>query len=147
YASYPSVTGVTGASPTNGQTAPRAVKVQATGTGDSGTTLTYRYQFEKIGLPGDTSTNGSGPFANIAYETTGWVNAGEFQVTSNMLEPNTAYRYRVWIRDSRDGHLGNNTQRSATNAAWYFTTNSTPVVDQGTASPSDEEVVTTLTPE
>jgi RHS repeat-associated protein len=146
YASYPSVTGVTGASPTNGQTAPRAVKVQATGTGDSGTTLTYRYQFEKIGLPGDTSTNGSGPFTNIAYETTEWVNAGEFQVPSNMLEPNTAYRYRVWVKDNRDGHLGNNTQRSATNAAWYFTTNSTPVVDQGTASPSDEEVVTTVTP-
>ncbi len=146
YASYPSVTGVTGATPTNGVTGPRAPKMQGTGSTDSGTALSFRYQFEKIGLAGDTSSNGSGPFANIAYETP-WVSAGEFPVPSNMLEPGTAYRYRVWVRDGNNGYLGNNTERVATNAAWYFTTNDTPVVDQNASLPADGEVVTTTTPE
>ena len=146
YFSYPSVTGVTGATPTNGATGPRAPRMQATGSTDSGTALSYKYQFEKIGLAGDTSSNGSGPFTNIAYETP-WVSAGEFPVPSNTLESDTAYRYRVWVRDGNNGFLGNNTERSSTNAAWYFTTNDTPVVDQNASLPPDGEVVTTTTPE
>src|SRR5690606_16367570 len=112
----------------------------------SGTPLSFKYDFEKIGLPGDSSTNGSGNFSSIAYESP-WVNAGEFPVPSNVLEPGTDYRYRVWVRDGFHNHLGNNTERSATNAAWYFTTNSTPVIDQGASSPADGAVLTTITPE
>lgn len=146
YNSFPVVMGVTGQTPTGGATAPRAPKMQATGSTDSGTALLFRYQFEKIGLPGDSSTNGDGTFTNIAYESP-WVNAGEFPMPSNVLEPDTQYRYRVWVKDGYDGFLGNNTQRSAKNTAWYFTTNSTPVIDQGASLPADGAVVTTITPE
>ena len=141
YANYPSVTGITGATPKNGQKAPRTPKMQATGSTNSGTALQFRYQFEKTGGSG----NGTGPFTSIAYDTN-WVNAGEFPVPSNKLEPGTQYRYRILVRDGYNGHLGNNTQRTATNAAWYFTTNSTPTIAQASASPADEAVVTTVTP-
>ncbi len=142
YANYPTVTGVSAGTPKNGQVGPRAPKMQATGSTNSGTALQYRYQFEKTGGSG----NGSGAFTAIAYDTN-WVNAGEFQVPSNVLEPSTQYRYRIMVRDGYNGHLGNNTERVATNAAWYFTTNTTPTVDQGTVSPADEEVVPTVTPQ
>ncbi len=142
YASYPSVTGVTGATPTSGQVGPRAPKMQATGSTNSGTSLQYRYEFEPTGGTG----NGSGPFTNIVYQTD-WVNAGEFQVPSNVLASDTQYRYRVWVKDGNNGLLGNNTERSATNANWYFTTNETPVVVFESAVPTDEQVVTTLAPE
>lgn len=141
YQAYPSVTGVTGPTPTNGQVGPRAATMQGTGSTSSGTTLQYRYEFEPTGGTGD----GIGSFTNIAYDST-WVNAGEFQLPANALASNTPYRYRVSVRDGNDGWLGNNTQRSATNAAWYFTTNNTPDVPQPSAWPTDEEVVPDLTP-
>jgi len=142
YANYPSVTGVTGATPTAGAVAPAAPKMQGTGSTNSGTPLQYRYEFEEFAGTG----NGSGGFATIAYDS-GWVNAGEFQVPSNKLQPDTQYRYRVSVRDGYNGHLGNNTQRTSTNANWWFRTNQVPVVALGSVSPADEEVVTTLTPE
>ena len=141
YASYPVVGAVTGATPVNGQTGPRAPIMTGTGTDNSGSGLKYRYEFEKTGGSG----GGTGPFTNIAYDSN-WVNAGAFQVPSNVLESNTQYRYRISVKDGYDGNLGNNTQRSATNATWYFTTNNTPVIAQGTSSPSDGQVVTTTTP-
>jgi RHS repeat-associated protein len=142
YANYPSVTGVTGATPVGGQVSLRAPKMQATGSTNSGTTLQYRYQFEPTGGSG----NGTGPFTNIVYDSQ-WVNAGEFQLPSNALAPGTQYRYRVWVKDGYDGHLGNDTERSATNANWYFTTNNTPVVAPESVVPTEEQVVTTLTPQ
>jgi large repetitive protein len=141
YQSFPSVTGVVGTTPKNGQTAPRAPKMQGTGSTGSGTALQYRYEFEPTG----GSHTGSGPFTNIAYNT-GWVNSGDFQVPSNALASNTEYRYRVWVRDGYDGHLGNNTQRSMKDSTWYFTTNRTADVAQSSAVPVDEQTVTTLRP-
>ncbi|WP_246140136.1 PA14 domain-containing protein [Protaetiibacter larvae] len=148
YASYPSVTGVTGATPVAGQVGPRAPRMQATGSTDSGTALSYRYEFEEIvgGGTGTVNTNGAPVFSNLAYDT-GWTNAGEFRVPSNVLKPNTAYRYRVTVRDGNDGYLGNNTQRTATNPSWYFVTNDTPVIGQSGTAPAEGEVVTTTTPE
>jgi RHS repeat-associated protein len=142
YSAYPVATGVTGATPKNGAMAPRAPKMQGTGTDNSGTGLKYRYEFEKTG---GTNT-GTGPFTNIAY-TTDWVNPGEYQLPSNVLESNTQYRYRVWVKDGNDGSLGNDTKRSKTDPTFYFTTNNTPIVPLATASPSDEEIVTSTTPE
>lgn len=141
YANYPSVTGVAGATPRNGQVGPRAPKMQGTGWTDSGTSLQYRYQFEPTGGSG----NGSGPFTNVVYDSS-WVNAGDFQVPSNVLASNTGYRYRIWVRDGYNGYLGNNTERVATNAGWYFTTNGTPDVPLASASPADGSVATTLNP-
>lgn len=141
YASYPSVTGVTGTTPTGGQVAPLTPRMQATGSTDSGTALKYRYQFEKTGGTG----NGTGAFTAIAYDT-GWVNAGDFPVPAGSLEPGTQYRYKIWVKDGFDTVLGNNTQRTATNASWYFTTAAAPVVLQANASPADDEVVVTTTP-
>lgn len=112
YQSFPVVTGVTTATPKSGQVAARAPKMEGTGSTGSGTALQYRYEFEPTG----GSHSGSGPFTNIVYNS-GWVNAGEFQVPSNVLASNVEYRYRVWVRDGYDGHLGNNTQRSKTDAA------------------------------
>lgn len=140
YNSYPVVTGVTAATPKNGQIAPRAPKMEATATAEGGGAM-LRYEFEKTG---GTNT-GLGAFTNIAYDT-GWVSPGQFPVPSNVLESNTQYRYRVTVKDGYDTWLGNNTQRPFTNAAWYFTTNNTPVIAQSTVSPADEEVVTTTTP-
>src|SRR5690606_15512860 len=77
YNNYPSVTGITGATPKNGELAPRSPKMQATGSTNSGTALQYRYQFEKTGGTG----TGTGGFTEIAYDTN-WVNAGEFTVPS-----------------------------------------------------------------
>jgi hypothetical protein len=57
YQSFPSVTGVAGTTPRNGQTGPRAPKMQATGSTGSGTALQYRYEFEPTG----GSHTGSGP--------------------------------------------------------------------------------------
>ncbi|MFT4285139.1 MAG: PA14 domain-containing protein, partial [Protaetiibacter sp.] len=145
YANYPSVTGVSAGTPKNGQVGPRAPKIQATGSTDSGQALSFKYQFEKTGGTGNGSGGAWTP-ASIAYETD-WVNAGDFQVPSNVLESNTQYRYRIMVRDGNNGMLGNNTERTATNAAWYFTTNTTPAVSQGTVSPADEEVVPTVTPQ
>lgn len=147
YANYPSITGLSAGTPKNGQVGARAPKMQATGSTDSGTALQYRYQFEEIvgGGNGTTNTNGSPAFANIAYDTN-WVNAGDFQVPSNVLKSNTAYRYRIYVRDGYNGWLGNNTERAGASAGWYFTTNTTPTVDQATVAPADEEVVPTVTP-
>jgi RHS repeat-associated protein len=142
YQTFPSVTGVTGATPVGGVMAARAPKMQATGSTNSGTTLQYRYQFEPTGGSG----NGTGPFTNIVYDSQ-WVNAGEFQLPSTALASGTQYRYRVWVKDGYDGHLGNDTKRSATNASWYFTTNNTPVVAPESVVPTEEQVVTTLTPQ
>ena len=144
YQGYPSVTGVTGATPTGGAAQAVAPKMQATGSTSSGTALQYRYEFEEF--TGAGIGNGPGSFANIAYDT-GWVNGGEFQVPSNKLQPNKQYRYRITVRDGYDGYLGNNTQRTATNANWWFTTNQVPIVPLGSVAPSDEEVVVSLTPE
>ncbi|MGV3711859.1 PA14 domain-containing protein [Pseudolysinimonas sp.] len=74
------------------------------------------------------------------------MNAGDFQVPSNVLASNTGYRYRIWVRDGYNGYLGNNTERVATNAGWYFTTNGTPDVPLASASPADGSVATTLNP-
>ena len=65
--------------------------------------------------------------------------------TCSSRTPSTAIGSRS--RTRYDGWLGNDTKRLATNAAWYFTTNNTPVIPQATAFPADEEVVTTITPE
>jgi len=148
YANYPSITGLSAGTPKNGQVGPRAPKMQATGSTDSGTALQYRYQFEEIvgGGNGTTNTNGTPAFANIAYDTN-WVSAGDFQVPSNVLKSNTPYRYRIYVRDGYNGWLGNNTERAGASAAWYFTTNTTPTVSQGTVSPADDEVVPTVTPQ
>lgn len=142
YASYPATPGITGSSPKNGQIAPVAPTMQGTSSTNSGTALTYRYEFEKTGGSG----TGSGPFTAIAYDT-GWVASGPFQLPASALEPGTQYRYRVTVRDGYDGWLGNNTKRTATNAAWYFTTNGVPVVAQTGSIPSDGEVVTTTEPQ
>ncbi|MEZ5189691.1 MAG: PA14 domain-containing protein [Schumannella sp.] len=141
YNSYPSVTGVTGATPTGGAVASRAPKMQASVSVPGGNGM-VRYEFEKTGGSG----TGLGSFSSIAYDT-GWVLPGEFPVPSNVLEAGTEYRYRVTVKDGYDGWLGNDTKRSVTNAAWYFTTNSTPAVDQGQSSPADDEVVTSTTPQ
>ena len=144
YASYPTVTGVTPSTPSGGVTAPRSPEMNATGTTDSGTPLQFKYQFEKTGNVGTGS--GAGTFATIDYQTD-WVNAGAYEIPSNALEPNTQYRYRVLVKDGNDGFLGNNTQRSKTDAAWIFTTQATPEIPRASALPADETVVTTTTPE
>ncbi|MEO5535338.1 MAG: PA14 domain-containing protein [Pseudolysinimonas sp.] len=141
YAHYPSSPGIAGTTPSGGAVAARTPKMQGSATTDSGTALQYRYEFEKTGGSG----NGTGPFTAIAYDSN-WVPAGDFQVPTNALEFNTQYRYRVTVRDGYDGQLGNNTQRVSTNAAWYFTTNNTPVVAQSSTVPADGEVVTSTSP-
>lgn len=105
YHAYPSVTSVTGATPTGGQTGSRAPKMNAVVSADPGTGPKVKYQFEKTG---GTGNGGGGAWSptSIAYETE-WVNPGEFQIPSNVLESNTQYRYRIWAKDGYNGHLGN----------------------------------------
>jgi RHS repeat-associated protein len=142
FAAYPTVTGVTGATPTNGVVAARAAKMTGVATIPAGGAAMFRYEFEKTG----GSHTGTGPFTDIAYDT-GWVGPSEYTLPSNMLEPDTEYRYRVWVKDAYDGHLGNNTRRSKTDASFYFTTNKTPVVPATPIVPVDKAVVSTTTPE
>ncbi|WP_167050980.1 PA14 domain-containing protein [Salinibacterium sp. ZJ77] len=145
FASYPSVVGVHSPTPQNGAVAPRTPTMSANGTSDAGRALHYRYQFAEI-TSGDRDKTGAGSFSTIAFDS-GWVNSGAYVLPSNALQPGKTYRYRISVRDQRSmAEVGVNTERTWTKAAWYFTTNATPDVVQGSAAPADDEVVTSTTP-
>jgi RHS repeat-associated protein len=135
YSSFPSVTGVTGATPVNGQLAPRMPVMEGTGNDPSGSGLMYRYEFSTD--PG---------FATIDAATD-WVEPGPYQVPSSKLQSDTHYYFRVSVKDKYDGVHDTSTIRSKTDPAWHFVTNETPVVSQSSASPDDGAVVSTLRPE
>ena len=126
----PSLTGVAGATPVGGAVGPRVPTMEGTGTDPLGQGLQFRYEFEQAG-PGE---DGLGPFTSIVYDS-GWVPAGPFTLPSSALQPGTPYRYKVSMRDKADGHLGNDTTKSTTDASWYFVTNEPPVVESVGAVP------------
>lgn len=135
YKDFPAVTGVTGPTPVNGAKGPDMPIMQATGYDPAGTGLAYQYEYS-------TTSN----FAAITYNS-GWVGAGLYQVPQGKLAPGTTYYYRISTRDGYNGYYGVSTVRTATNAAWYFVSNTpAPTPPQAQATPGDGEVVTTLTP-
>lgn len=135
YKDFPSVTGITGATPKNGARGPIMPIMQATGSDPAGTGLAYQYEFST------TST-----FATVAFSS-GWVGSGPYQVPQSKLSPATTYYYRISVKDGYDGTYGVSTVRSATNSAWSFKTNQpAPTPSQKVVSPGDGEVVTTLSP-
>lgn len=127
----PSVTGITGATPKDGATGPRVPTMRGTGSDPLGKGLQYRYEFAEAG----PTENGTGSFSSLVF-TSPWVPAGSYTLPSNALQPGTHYRYRISVRDAANGHLGYNTVRSSTKAAWHFTTNMTPAIDHTTAIPT-----------
>lgn len=132
----PTVTGVTGSTPTGGGVGPQAPIMQGTGTDPAGYGLNFKYEFS-------TTSN----FASIAYDS-GWQASTGYQVPASALSPNTHYYYRVSVSYPGQTILGTSTVTGpVTNAAWHFVTNTpAPMPAQSSASPVDDEIVTTLTP-
>jgi len=132
---FPAVTGVAAPTPSNGARGPVMPIMRATGYDPAGTGLAYRYEF---------STSPS--FGTVAF-TSPWVGDGPYQVPQGQLSQGTTYYYRISVYDGYNGYYGTSTVRSATNAAWYFKTNSLPPTPtQANVTPHDGEVVSTLTP-
>ncbi|MES2169569.1 MAG: PA14 domain-containing protein, partial [Actinomycetota bacterium] len=135
YKDFPTVTGVTSATPTNGAKAPDMPILQATGTDPNATGLHFKYEF---------STDPT--FSSIAWASP-FAPDGPYQVPKTHLLPGTKYYYRITAGDDYDGVLGVGTRPPATNSAWYFVTNTpAPTPDTSAVSPGKGQVVTSLTP-
>ncbi|MCU1415130.1 MAG: hypothetical protein JWN80_2470, partial [Microbacteriaceae bacterium] len=135
YEDFPSVSGVTAATPVNGAKAPLMPILEATGNDPAGTGLYYQYDFST-----------SPTFATIAFSS-GQQNAGPYQVPQNKLAAGTKYYYRITTWDGYDGWYGVSDHRTATNAAWSFVTNTPPPTPpQASVVPGNGDVVTSLTP-
>lgn len=132
----PTVTGVTPATPTGGGIKPKAPIMQATGTDPAGYGLNFKYEFSE-----------SNTFASGVVDS-GWQPSGPYQVPATLLLPNKHYYYRVTASYPGQTILGTSTVSAPmTNTAWHFTTNTpAPMPSQTSASPIDDEIVTTLTP-
>jgi len=132
---FPYVTGIAAPTPSNGARGPVMPIMRGTGADPAGTGLAYKYEF---------STNPG--FSSIAF-TSPWVGDGPYQVPQGQLSQGTTYYYRISVKDGYDGAYGTSTVRSATNSAWYFTTNTPPPTPpQANVTPHDGEVVSTLAP-
>ena len=125
----PTITGVTGATPTNGARGPVMPIMQATGTESTGTGQNFQYAF--------TSSDGG-----VAY-TTPWVPSGPYQVLQGKLTPGKHYSYSI---STNDNYYGSPT-KNATNAAWTFVTNTpAPTPTQANVVPGDGSIITSATP-
>ncbi len=133
YKPFPAVTGYLSPSPANGATnAPLMPTFNVTGS-DTGFPLTYQY---KIWSTSDTNA--------APLHTTDWGQAYQ-QIPSGILTAGATYYWKAYVRDTADGHLGISTVRAS--GVRSFTTNApAPTPDQNSATPSNGEIVTTLTP-
>jgi RHS repeat-associated protein len=133
YKPFPAVTGYLSPSPANGATnAPLMPTFNVTAS-DTGFPLTYQY---KIWPTSDTNAT--------PLHTTDWGQAYQ-QIPSGILTAGATYYWKAYVRDTADGHLGISTVRAS--GVRSFTTNApAPTPDQNSATPSNGEIVTTLTP-
>jgi len=74
----------------------------------------------------------------------GWISADMATVPQTILQGNKKYYWKVDVKDAYDGVFGTDTEVSS--ATWSFTTIPPPIPNEATASPTDGEIVTTLTP-
>jgi len=129
YVAAPTITGVTGATPTGGARGADMPIMQATGTESTGTGQNFQYVF--------TSSDGG-----AAY-TTPWVPSGPYQVLQGKLTPGKHYSYSI---NTNDNYYGSPI-KSATNAAWTFVTNNpAPTPAQASVVPGDGSIITSLSP-
>jgi len=127
YVSPPSVTGVTGATPTGNVVGPVMPFMQATGTDPAGAGLSFQYVF--------TSSTGGASF------TSPWTSPGAYQVPSGKLSPGKAYSYTISVKDALVG----SPTITSTNALWKFTTNTpAPTPPQAQVYPTDGSIVTSV---
>jgi len=130
YVAAPTITGVTGATPTNGYRGPVMPIMQATGAESTGTGQNFQYVF--------TSSDGGAPF------TTPWAAAGPYQVPQGKLTPGKHYTYTI---NTSDNAAGSPIVSSSNPAMYSFVTNNpAPTPAQASVSPADQSIVTTLSP-
>ncbi|WP_151199612.1 PA14 domain-containing protein [Cryobacterium sp. LW097] len=132
---FPQVTGTLAPTPTNGGRSSVTPTLTMTGSDPGGGGVNYRFKFSENPNPEvstvlDSGAQGVGP---------------SYTVPVNSLLPGKRYYWKVSIWDGYDGHLGTSTVRSA--GPFSILTN-TPAATppQGTATPSNGQVITSLTP-
>jgi large repetitive protein len=130
---YPSVNGPIGSTPVNGARGSTMPTMQASANDPEGTGLKYQYAF--------TSSDGGASYVSD------WVGSGPYRVPQNhALTPGKHYSYTITVQQLTE-FWGQNTTRTASNPAWSFVTNNPPPTpDQTQVSPTDRQVVTSLTP-
>ena len=134
YVGFPSVTGPVAPSPSNGGRGGLRPIFNVSASDPAGTGLNYFYR---------VSENPNPEVAPV-YDS-GWLNGPLFQVPAGKLLPGKTYYWKAYVRDGYDNWLGVSSVRGS--ATWSFVSNtSAPTPDRTTATPTEGEVVTTLTP-
>lgn len=74
----------------------------------------------------------------------GWISDAAPRVPAGILERNTTYYWRTWIRDAYDGVLGTTTL--SVSGVWSFTTANPAVPPQASATPADRSILVSTSP-
>ncbi|TIH32262.1 hypothetical protein D4765_15905 [Subtercola vilae] len=90
------------------------------------------------------STNPN-PDVNTLWDT-GWLQDGAFTVPKNLLQPNTTYYWRSWVRDGYYNYEPSYPVWPNT-PIYSFTTDNPVIPDKNAALPADKAIVVTPTPQ
>ena len=132
---YPTAGTLAAPAPTNGSVAGTTPTLKISGAAASGYLSYYQYKISE----------NPNPEVGTIY-TSAWSGTAAQQVPVGAgLLPGHTYYWKGYVKDDYNGYYGTSTVRGS--AVFSFTTNAPPPSpSQGSASPSDGQVVTSLTP-
>lgn len=135
YYPFPSVTSINAPSPANAATGVTLTPTfSATGYDPTGGGLAYDFK---------VATNSS--MTSIAYES-GWSTTSQVRVPAGKLLDGTTYYWTASVYDNLNGWHGTSTVRSSSTRS-FTTQTAAPTPPQATATPADEAVVTSTSPQ